>query len=506
MSVKVLSRSLLVALFAALCSESSSAQYASRDSRRIVAVLREPSFSMRPNTNLLKVGYDKQAAFHVAVPIDYPADFHPIPSETRPQDLDRLLLVGRDTAGNGVMAWLQILGDQPTQWSVLDVLTQPGSDFIGVTYANEAQKLYMLELSSQSIFWAPFSLSSPTLPTAWTFLAHSSQFGGVADLPFRGLDIQDEGDDPRLNVYYVNRDLRETPVVVDTPIGPAFDMIPGDDQRVSIATRELLYGASSVPLVGPPSSHADLLRMDDPGGVSIVGSVQLDASGSGSVSVSTSPLVFGAVYGARNQLHPAPSAPFVTPEKRWGSAQGLADGNEIRPLRWIGLTAFVGSDFFRLPCYIEVVNPPPSLPHSYLAILLVGDESSPILDVGGISVLSTSIAFSTNIEIYSQEKPGFGLVRLPIPHDPLLGGAEVRYQWLVDDSTGLRVSDIAGIRVRQQMWIPPGNEGVLQDASTLASAAGQAERGSAFRSWLQSCGSLQLSRESWRDVLGRIRR
>lgn len=500
------SKCLLAACLVALAQEEAPGQFEDRDSRRIIAGLHEPSFWMHPHQNVLTVDYSKKPAFTLPVTIDYPADWYAFPSATRSLDIDRLVLAGRDSAGRGVLAWIRVDGSLPTQWTVLDTYTQPGSDFIGVTYSPKEQRLYVLDLDSQAIHYAAFSAASPLLPTSWSLLAHSSQFGSAEDLELRALGIDDRGEHPRISVYYVNKELRDAPVVVDTPVGPTFDVHRGELNRAAIATRQLVLGAPSVPLVGRPSTMADLLRMDAPSGPSVIGSVQLDATGRGVVPVTSAQLVFGGVYGARSAQDPRPTAPFMTPEKRWGAAQSLADGNEIQPLRWIGSTAFVGSSFFRLPCYIRVENPPATLPKSYPAFLLVGDETSEIVNLGGATVLTAQFAFSASLEIYATDKPGFGVVRIPIPQDPLLGGAEVRYQWMVDDGVSLRVSDIAGIMIRSAMWVPPGNETVLQEGAGIRSSSTPELRSSSIRTWLEQGGGRRLTERDWRDIARRIRR
>ncbi|MBK9386672.1 MAG: hypothetical protein IPN34_17805 [Planctomycetes bacterium] len=231
---------------------------------------------------------------------------------------------------------------------------------------------------------------------------------------------------------------------------------------------------------------------------------------SGVVSLVETQLQFGAVYGARNPLSRRLSFPFLTPEKRWGAAQVLRDGRGIQPLRSMGMAAYVGAESFRVPCFLEpeVESQREASPQGVPATLIVGDETSPILDLGGGAVLGGSFVWSSRLESSVEAELLFAELRLPIPADPRLGGLELRFQWLIEDGEDLRVSDIAGIQVRPTRFDPPGADALPQSEapSVLAPSEGQRSREAAFRSWLEGCGGRALSEDSRRELLSRIRR
>ncbi|MBL8899701.1 MAG: hypothetical protein JNM84_18865 [Planctomycetes bacterium] len=448
------------------------------------------------------------------VPIDFPADYVDFAKPGLPREPERLLLAGRDAEGRGVLVWIRVEGREPAQWSVLDTFHQPASDFVGVAYAAQTQRLYVLELRSQTIYRASFSPSAEKLPTKWSALAHSSQFGDPGDLGLRALSLSRDGAEPQLWVYNVNSEMlnpvrRDTPIVIDGQHGVSFDVHSDGGRRAAIGTRELRLGMQAVPLVGSPALNAELVRLDGAQGIQVIGRAQLDDAGNGVVSLIETPLQFGAVYGARNPLSRRISFPFLTPEKRWGKAQVFRDGRGIQPLRSMGMAAYVGADSFRVPCFLELKAEPQREASSggVPATLIVGDETSPILDLGGVAVLGGSFVWSSRLESSVKAELLFTEVRLPIPADPLLAWLELRFQWLIEDGDGLRVSDIAGIQVRPARFDPPGAE-VLPPSEAppvLAPSEGQRSREAAFRSWLESCGGRALSEELTRELRSRIR-
>lgn len=489
-----------------------------RDDRRVVAGLLPVDFALRPEENRLKVRYPKQTPFELPLALEYPADHEVARSATRRLDIDDLWIVGRDVHERGVLAWIRVGGPKAEQWTLRDLHTREESDFIGVTFAPRAERLYVLDLRSRTILRAPFSPSAPALPKEWVPLAHASQFGDPEDLEGRGLALAEDGEEPQLSVYYVPSGLRDAPQVIDGREGPRFYVWPGEGHGVGIATRELRLDADRVALHGPPSAEVEFLRLDGPKGIEVLGRATLDARGGVELSVRSTPLVFGAIYGARRSPDSRPSSPFVTPEKRWGAPQRLADGTAFASERPTALAAFVGSTFFRVTCGLTRERSSSGPPRGYELLLLLGDATSAIRDQDGVPLLETRYAIGTRLEFEAGKERAHAQVPLPIPRDPRLGGAELRYQWLVRDGERLRASDIAGILVRERMWSPPGSEQALPwllaargadpglDADPTTESATGDTAAEAWSSWLESCGARPLSEAEARDLHRRIGR
>ena len=85
---------MLISGLVALSRGEASAQSQDRDTRFILAGLHEPSFSMKPHQNELRVKYSRAPLFTVPAAIDYPADAFAFRSATRRLDIDGLVLAG----------------------------------------------------------------------------------------------------------------------------------------------------------------------------------------------------------------------------------------------------------------------------------------------------------------------------------------------------------------------------------------------------------------------------
>ena len=258
--------------------------------------------------------------------------------------------------------------------------------------------------------------------------------------------------------------------------------------------------------------------MDGPQGIEVLGRATLDAQGRAALPMRSTPLVFGAIYGARRSPDSQPSSPFVTPEKRWGAPQRLADGTALASAPPTGITAFVGSTVFRVTCGLEREPSTSELSRTYELLLLLGDASSAILDVEGTQVLDARYAIDARLELEARKMRGQVRVPLPLPRDPRLGRSELRYQWLLRDGEHLRASDIAGIFVRERLWCPPGNEQALRwilaangaepesAADPAAASAVGSTASDGWRAWLESCGARSLGEAETRDLHRRIGR
>lgn len=314
----------ILALTGLLCSGALGQDWPGRDDRSIFSGLAEPSFVVRPHERRLEVRYSRRPPFTVDVPIDYPADYVDFAKPGLPREPERLLLAGRDAEGRGVLVWIRVEGREPAQWSVLDSFHQPASDFVGVAYSAQTQRLYLLELRSQTIYRASFSPSAEKLPTKWSALAHSSQFGDPGDLGLRALSLSRDGAEPQLWVYYVNSEMlskvrRDTPIVIDGQHGVTFDVHADGGRRAAIGTRELRLGMQAVPLVGSPGLNAELVRLDGAQGIQVIGRAPLDDVQRRRIARRDPAPVRRGVWGAQ----PAQQAPlFPLPHSREALGRG----------------------------------------------------------------------------------------------------------------------------------------------------------------------------------------
>jgi hypothetical protein len=201
----------------------------------------------------------------------------------------------------------------------------------------------------------------------------------------------------------------------------------------------------------------------------VVGTAVTDAAGRARVSVA-SPLALGEVYGSQSEASSEPAA-FTTPILHWGAPQQLASCAEMLPFdSGLGLIADVGSEIFAVS--LEVSDPRRvELGTSYPALLVVGTPSQ-VVRCADAYVLASPTHVPTTLPFLTTGETGFVNVDLPIPDDPAYGGVQIAFQWWIVDGTEVRLSDVIGVVLRSQPFVPPGQEWFFGVASDRARTAG----------------------------------
>ncbi len=81
-------------------------------------------------------------------------------------------------------------------------------------------------------------------------------------------------------------------------------------------------------------------------------------------------------------------------------------------------------------------------------------------------MLATPIVVATTVEIAANDFPGFAEIKIPINDDPNLIGGGVAFQWwVVVSAVEIKVSDIIGLTILADRWVPPGLEGFVESST-----------------------------------------
>ncbi len=430
----------------------------------------------------------------VAVQIKYPG------AVMRFGNTSTIALVGQGFGGKGILHIFT--RDTAGAWSLHGTYTTTNAaDFVGVGYSAATQRLYLLDGVNKKVLWASYVVGA-TPPTAWTTLATESQapiLGSVSDGQMWLASGQD-GAEPTLYIRSASPEemgggWTDMYTIKHAVSGPVLGLIPGERNRAAYmddsSLAGLKAGAPSLAVTGPVGALVEVLNLDDYYSPVSIGSAPTDSAGKATVMVS--PLVFGSVYGLRTNLLAQPVGPFASCVNKWGAPDSLGTGVSIRLLPDLGILSYVGNQAFAVPIFLDFDVNQVTVPTTYNVTLIVGTVTDPIVDVDpphGRYVLLGSSAFTATAEIFKKEYPGFGRVSLPMPNDPNLANAEVRYQWWVTLSpTDVRISDIQGVLIRGSAWVPPGAE------AFFGSGLGQALLGAG--SGGQKTTSKKTARKVW---------
>jgi len=412
------------------------------------------------------------------------------------------VLVGQGFGGKGVLHILT--EDTAGAWSLHGTYTTPhAADFVGVAYSATTQRLYLLDGVNKKVLWASY-VAGATPPTTWTTLATESQapiLGSVSDGQM-WLNSAQDGAEPTLYIRSASPmemgagAFSDTYTIKHTVSGPVVGLIPGEEGRAAYMDNSSLAGlkagATSLSVTGPVGALVEVLTLDDYYNPVPIGSAPIDSAGK--ATVTTSPLVFGSIYGLRTNLLAQPVGPFASCVNKWGTPDNLGTGISIRPLPDLGIVSYVGNQAFTVPIFLDVDPQQVTVPTTYNVTLIVGTATDPIVDVDpphGRYVLLGNSAFATSAAIFKKEYPGFGQMILPMPNDANLANTEVRYQWWVTLSpTDVRISDIQGVLIRGSVWVPPGAE------AFFGTGLGQALLGGG--SGGKKATSKKIARKVWR--------
>jgi hypothetical protein len=361
----------------------------------------------------------------------------------------------------GVLAVLQ---RNPVAHALHGTFSSPGSDFVGVAYAEAIQVLYLLDAGQNLLLKASYAPGS-AVPTNWTTLLTGSQFPPLLDAFHLELSIEEITPAGTVTLRLDPHDspsLLEFHKVVDGPGGVVSESVNG-------VPRPFLSGgtliATSLPATvsvrGTASTSAELVCLET--GL-VVASGILGPNGHADLQLSTA-LQAGRVYATRSGSSGDLNPPFRVAIRSWGAASSLGNGSSIRPFDdGAGMTAFVDNEFYSLGLVLDHTNPNTAIaPAQYQAILVLGGEFD-IVQLGPSFVLVSPIALTTTATVDSPNLPGVAQVNFPIPDDPSLIGSTICFQWWVESSPGVFVSsEIAGVVVRASRFTFASLQEYLQD-------------------------------------------
>jgi hypothetical protein len=381
---------------------------------------------------------------------------------------------------------------------------EAGSDFVGLAWSVSGL-MYLLDARKKRIVFAPYQPGA-SLPAVWSVLIDDTVapvLGAADDL---AMSARETGSAIDLRLYDHFEHGADRHTIALSPSGVAVALEGGfRDRAAAIDDGDLLVGRSWVRVFGPPTTPLSVVHMSGATPPPVLGTATTDAQGSAIVTLS-SPLAAGEIYGTLPQTLAEPAPPFGTPVFRDGAAEDIDSGSTIRPfLSGLAMTAFVDSRHFRVPIWIDPEAPAQVVvPATYTGYLNVGSAGDIVTLPDGRRFLASPVTVSTDIEVWDHDKPGFGVVKLPIQDDPALANGLVYFQWVVIVGSNAKLSDIMGFPIRVERWVRPGS--TLFGGTNILSGGSGAGSGSfaeAFAIWLRSAGFRRLSRQE-KSALNRM--
>lgn len=352
----------------------------------------------------------------------------------------RLVLVGWDS-GAGTY---QVLASQD----------YPGKSFAGVGVAIAQKKIYVLDRSASEILTGAFDPSLAALPGALSVLVTQSQCPGLSAAASSTLFVASQDTvNPGIILGRWPDPMRETFwTIKDSTPSPIVTLRNGDKDfaRIAQPRGQLVVQQSQVEVSGKggmPFSVVSVITGQS------VGTGVLPPSGH--VSVTTTPLVMGDIYGVAGG-DGVVRAPYLTPVKYYGITDTTSNGFAFRsllPTR--GMVAEIGNGLNVAPAaYLNLPPGPPVNEQQWSAWLLVGSEADIAPSGGGQSVLVTNVTVPSSIHWKSPMIHASGAEKMVSPTDTMLAGATVCFQWMLLDGQNLRFSDIMCVMLRGSVFDP----------------------------------------------------
>jgi hypothetical protein len=366
-------------------------------------------------------------------------------------DTTDILLAGRSSAGKGALA---LLRDSATGFAQVGSLyEEAGSRFVGVAYSGKKARVYLLDSWKKRIVYASLSVGATALPTQWTTLITDQTLAALGSANEFALEVYVDGDEPKLGLISRGNSRVSQYWIKDGTNGVQVTLMQlGTGDVAQIVTQPLLVDSLTVRVEAKPGLQVvvtDLVNFT-PLGTGVV-------PPSGTLDVLVPPIAWGQILGAGLLAGPV-GPPYQFPYKSWGQAEVLDSNLSIETIGEVeAATAWVDQPHFRATLGIEWQQAPQT-PTSYNATLLVGSEQD-LVPIGGgqYALLGTGVvAFPTTVLLDATMMPkGVGVVDLPIPNDPMLGGTVTLLQWIVSKSpTEAKISNVAAFFIYPDEFDP----------------------------------------------------
>ncbi|MBK9384812.1 MAG: hypothetical protein IPN34_08365 [Planctomycetes bacterium] len=400
--------------------------------------------------------------------------------------LQEVLFCGRDAEDRGLLLRFSVRAPRADGWQLEEECALADRDLVGIAHARSSRQLYALDATNGVILRASWSPGTP-LPAAasWTEVA---QFGALeegAQLELRRLAIASKGPPVVLVSSLVSTDdciateeERRVFEIEDDGRSVSLRLVvrPQAEATPKIAADRLELSCSELPVRGAAGTVVEIVRMDAGSSSLPIARIRLDENGRGTARLAEpGALVFGGIFAARAAGSARSHGPFLAAARSWRGGPGLGGAREMLWGGSLAALAWPGSRGFA----VEVeLRPRDAARESRLrARLLIGRENDPIRRCGTSQLLGAPQALATASR----------RAALPLPAEPLLGGLELRLEWLVEDGEELALSSIRGIALRRQAWLPPEAPAFL---GSMASSAPPLEPAStseeAWEHWMRA--------------------
>lgn len=334
-----------------------------------------------------------------------------------------------------------------------DTYTFVGGDVIGLAYYGTAggETLYMLDLGSREIRSAPYVVGN-SIPTTWNTLATSTTLPELGSQNLHEYSLSYVADVDRLRIGQHQQPSAEEFVWIDRTTGAGtsfegYDSWPAIDAENS---NGLAVNATSVPFTAKvPGANVEIVRMLDANNWEVIGVAPANAG-----MANVQPLAYGDILFAKRADLSLPTPPSVTPVERTGTPDPLDAASNLRALSHvIGLGCYVGNDLFSVGLWADHVEPNMvSFPASYSAVCAVGTPAD-IVVVNGVPMLDTVYLVPFTLNVWSNKLSGFGEAEIPIGPAPEEEGLVFSFQCWVQTSSGVSVTDIISVIVRDEPFL-----------------------------------------------------
>ncbi len=417
-------------------------------------------------------------------------------------DEDSIVIAGLDKAAAGIV---QLLSKSESEgWEVTSTYTDPEADFLGIAFSRESKQLFLLDGIGAQIFTAPYESGRP-LPMSWAPLVGREQVSVLAyALLYQLRASTSPVGDYELHVETFrsrgvpHREGRSTIIASHAGNLIIENHLP-DGLNANLQEDGLAVGQSSVQIHGPPNKLVELVA-DVDGEQAVIVRGTTSTEGLATLTIPSPGLSWGPVYGARS-VGGSWQAPFYAAQDLHGQSEFIDDVSEIRDLDGsMAVGAYIGNDRFSVSIRLDHLGEGTPVAESYDAVLHVGGAED-VVDVNGKQLLLSPEVriFKTDVEIYDINKPGFGTLTLPMPEDAAMIGDRPYFQWLVYTKRGIKVSNIAGVAIRAEAFVAPGQEirGAKRDGEAREPVKAPSDSRSMnerLRNWMSKLGGKELTR------------
>lgn len=414
----------------------------------------------------------------------------------------RHLLLCGGAGRDGQIAWLERLD---RGFALRELVNYRERDWIGCSYVDELQRLYMLDEREGAVLWAGYSFGAP-LPRRWHKLVARSVEPALRRLDGCGIEAALVHRDVEIRIasWHPTTAARGCTVRIrhraDGAVACFVESGPAAGWQMAIAD-PARAGARALGVLGPSRVPCQILRLD--GGLpSVIGVGRTDDRGWGRVEL-IERVALGAVYGVRPWGQPDWRGPVRIGHRVERAGDRLGIGYRfVAPVRERD-ALFVGGAVLLSVRGVHdglVVRP---ARHRVRALLVVGTTGDPVASLpDGRRFLVGQTILQAELELGGLGREDLGGCRLAVPDRRELIGGALRYQFWVDVGTHWACTDIVTRLIRSDRftsatWAPL--LGVLSRNTRAGDPFGRhwtppstlevARRSPAVRRWLRALGS-----------------